>query len=294
MIFMTDSVKEKIKSGELPQITEENYYSDEINKAYMSFHTWLSLHGSLGCPACEAKAMAELNGEYGSEEKSDAFLIGGYVDACLTGTKGEFERFKKEHPEMYSTRGESKGQLKSTYKIADIMIDRCKKDKLFMAFIGGEHQDIFCAELFGCVWKCKLDSYTPHKAIVDLKTTREMHKQFYVPDFGHIDFISYYSYHHQLAIYRAIVKACMGEELPCFICPVSKSEHPEIKIVHVDDVTLFDAITEVKNSCENTELLSVWRGETEPLRCGRPDCDYCVDTEVLTAPINYKDLIAGD
>lgn len=270
------------------KVTQENYYSQEVNREYMSFHTWLNFHGCDGIIPCEAKAVAELAGEYEETEENQAFLIGSYVDSWFEGT---LEQFKEEHPELFVTRGANIGQLKSTYKVAEKMIERCQKDKLFMAYMSGEKQRIFTAEMFGCKWKCKLDSYIPGKCIVDLKTTREMHKQFYVPDIGHVDFISYYGYVYQLAIYREIVRISTGESLPCFIAAVSKSEHPEIKVIHVDDISLYDALTEVKRSCENTSLLDVWRGSVEPIRCKSPNCHYCVDTEVLTNTINYKDLI---
>lgn len=270
------------------EVTQDNYYSNEVNKEYMSFHTWLSFHGCDGVVACEARAVAELNGDYEENEENQAFLIGSYVDAWFEGT---LEQFKLEHPEMFVTRGENKGQLKATYKVAEKMIERCQKDKLFMAYMSGEKQRIFTTEMLGCKWKCKLDSYIPGKCIVDLKTTREMHKQFYVPDIGHVDFISYYGYVYQLAIYQEIVRLNTGEKLPCFIAAVSKSEHPEIKVIHIDDVSLYDALAEVKRSCENTSLLDVWRGEIEPIRCESPGCHYCIDTEILKDVINYKDLI---
>ena len=38
------------------EVTAENYYSKEVNKQYMSFHTWLSLHGCDGIIPCEEKA----------------------------------------------------------------------------------------------------------------------------------------------------------------------------------------------------------------------------------------------
>lgn len=293
MIYETEEIKKLVQAGDLPQITEDNYYSDEIAHHYMSFHRWLSFHGSLGVPGCEAKAVAELNGEY-QEEISDAFLIGGYIDAKLAGTEAELERYRQAHPEMFVTRGERKGELQAKYLICDKMIERCERDELFMAFLSGEHQAIFVAMLFGVPWCCKLDSYVPGKLISDLKSTREMHRQFYVPDFGHVDFISYYSYTHQLAIYRELVKAVTGDTLPCFVNAVSKSNHPEIKVIHIDDVSLYDAITEVKNSCEAGSLPDVWRGLIQPIRCNRPDCEYCIDTEVLKDPINYKELIMGD
>ena len=266
------------------QVTQENYYSQEVNKEYMSFHTWLSFHGCDGIVPCEARAVAE----YSDEEENEAFIIGSYVDSYFEGT---LDKFKQEHPELFVTRGENKGQLKATYKIADVMIERCKKSELFMKFMSGEKQRIFTAEMFGCKWKCKLDSYVKGKCIVDLKTTREMHKQFYVPDIGHVDFISYYGYVYQLAIYQEIVRICTGEKLPCFIAAVSKSKHPEIKVIHIDDYSLYDALSTVKLSCENTSLLDVWRGNVEPIRCESPNCNYCIDTEVLTGTINYKDLI---
>lgn len=270
------------------EVTQENYYSPEVNREYMSFHNWLLFHGCDGIPACEARAVAVMNGDYLDGKENTAFLIGSYVDSWFDGT---LDRFRAENPSLFVSKGQKKGELKAVYKIAEIMIERCSRDRLFMAYMSGEKQRIFTAEMFGCKWKCKLDSYIPGKCIVDLKTTREMHKQFYVPDIGHVDFISYYGYIYQLAIYQEIVRINTGEKLPCFIAAVSKSEHPEIKLIHVDDLSLFDALSEVRNSCENTSILDVWRGKVEPLRCGSIGCHYCIDTEVLTGTINYKDLI---
>ena len=290
MIYESNEIKALVKKGELPQITEENYHDREIDKAYMSFHTWAAFHGTLGVPACEARAVAELNGEF-EEDTSDAFLLGGYVDAALVGDEGELEKYKADHPEMFVTRGERKGELQAKYLVADKMIERCKKDALFMDSLSGEHQAILVCMMFGVPFKCKIDSLVRGKAIVDLKTTREMHKQFYIQDFGHVDFISYYGYPFQLAFYREAVKILFDETLPCFIAPVSKSEYPEIKLVHIDDVSLFDSITEIKNSLENGSLVDVWKGNIEPIRCNKPECHFCMSTEVLTEPINYKDLI---
>ena len=291
MIYETEEIKALVKKGELPQITEENYHSAEMDKAYMSFHTWASFHGTLGIPACEARALAELNGEFVEDKTSDAFLLGGYVDAALVGGEGELDQYKADHPEMFLKTGPDKGKLQKKFAIGDIMIERCKKDELFMDSVSGEHQAILVCMICGVPFKCKIDSLVRGKALVDLKTTREMHKQFYIPDFGHVDFISYYGYVYQLAFYREAVKTLFDESLPCFIAAVSKSEFPEIKLVHIDDVSLFDAWTEIKNSLENGSVVDVWKGDIEPIRCNKPDCHYCMATEVLTEPINYKDLI---
>ena len=290
MIYESDEIKALVKEGKLPQITEDNYHDPEIDKSYMSFHTWAAFHGTLGVPACEARAIAELNGEF-DENTSDAFLLGGYVDAALVGDDDELAKYKELHPEMFVTRGERKGELQAKYLVAEKMIERCKQDELFMSSLAGEHQAILVCMICGVPFKCKIDSYVHGKAICDLKTSREIHKQFYIPDFGHVDFISYYGYCFQLAFYREAVKILFGESLPCFIAVVSKSEYPEIKLVHIDDLSLYDAWTEIKNSLENGSLVEVWLGEIDPIRCNNPDCHYCMSTEVLKGPINYKDLI---
>ena len=60
----------------------------------MSFHTWLFLHGCDGKIACEAQAIAELNGEYSELEENQAFVIGGYVDAALAGDEEELNQYE--------------------------------------------------------------------------------------------------------------------------------------------------------------------------------------------------------
>lgn len=291
MVICTDEIKEMVANGELPEITDANYYDAEINKHYMSFHTWLSLHGCDGIVSCEAKAMAELNGEYVDDNDDTAFMIGSYVDAALVGAEGELDKFKQEHPEIFASTGKNKGELKTNYKMAEKMIARCRSDKKFMSYLSGLKQVIFVSMFCGVPFKCKLDSYYPHVCISDLKTTREMHKQFYKPDVGHVDFVSYYGYVFQLSIYQEVVRLVTGEKLPCVIPAVSKSNHPEIELIHVDDLALYDALTEVINSLTNTSIVDVWKGNVEPLRCESPNCHYCIDTKVLTGTINYRDLI---
>lgn len=332
MVIYSEEIEKDVKAGKLPEVTDDNYYSKEINACYLSFHTWLDFHGSPGVPACEAKARAIIEGTYVDEdEDSDAFLIGSYVDAALVGSKGELEKFKEEHAEcftktldyalpldemkeqygfMFTKKGKLKSEwtktrirqcyphlmteklsLKSQYKRAEKMIERCKKDKLFMAYLSGLHQTIFVFYFCGVPCKCKLDSYIPHKAIVDLKTTRELHKSFWVSDLGRVDFITYYDYVGQLAFYREAVRQCTGETLPTIIAAVSKKDHPEIKLISVDEFSLMDALSVIENSLTTESFEDVWHGKIEPMRCNNPDCDYCHDTEVLTETVNYRDLI---
>lgn len=261
------------------ELNEKNYYSDEANKEYMSIHQYLDFMGHMGITGCESRAVARLKGEY-SEPTTEAQLVGSYVDSHFEGTLG---RFKKEHPECYT----QKGELKANFKRANRMIERCEEDELFMQFMSGEKQKIFTANLFDCKWKCKLDSYVPHRCIVDLKTTANMHQSWRVADYGRVSFVEYWGYVLQLAIYQKLVEINTGEKLPCFIAAVSKEDEPEIAIIGIDQQSLDHAMNEIEMNMPS--VLAVKNGEVEPIRCEH--CDYCKKTRKLTKVIHFQDLI---
>lgn len=332
MVTDGKEIKALIESGSLKQITDENYHDIDINHQYLSFHTWLSLYGCDGLLKCEARAMAELNGQYKDDQADElALKIGAYVDAKLAGDENEFEKFVKSnpdifnyeksldygkasiiHPEWFTKNGNLKSVmslkkveeaepmliryqpkgLKAPYVMAERMVERCKKDPLFMGFMAGEHQRILTTELWGVPFKCKIDSFKPFGKliIVDLKTTRDMYKTFFKADIGHIDFISYYGYVYQLALYREIVYRVTGEMCDCYVCAVSKEKHPNIEVLSVDDISLNTALATIENSIKYTPLVDVWQGNIEPMRCESPNCPYCVDTKILTKITDYRDL----
>ena len=73
--------------------------------------------------------MAKLSGEW-EDPTTEAQLVGSYVDSHFEGT---LDKFKKEHPEVFT----QKGELKAQYKRAEKMIERCEQDDFFMLFMQG-------------------------------------------------------------------------------------------------------------------------------------------------------------
>lgn len=260
-------------------LTAENYYDLESDRRFLSVHQYLNFVGTLGRAGCEERALAMLNGTY-SEEPTEAMIVGSYVDAFFEGT---LEEFKKNHKEIFT----QKGELKAQYKRAEKMIERCTKDEMFMYFMSGEKQKIFTAELFGVPFKCKLDSYIPGVAIIDLKTAKSMHQAWRVEDYGYTSFPEYFGYCTQLSIYQRIVDICTGEKLPCYIAAVTKEESPEIEIIEIGQSILDDALNKVHMNLPS--VMAIRNGEIPPTRCER--CDYCKATKVLKRPISLMDLI---
>lgn len=260
-------------------LTAENYYSKEANERYMSVHQYLDFVGHMGVMGCEKRAMASLAGKY-KREMTEAMLVGSYVDSYFEGTLLEFER---DHPEIFKQNGD----LKAAYVRATKMIYRARRDKKFMKYMSGEKQVIMTGFLFGCDWKIKMDSYLPGEAIVDLKTTTDLHKAWRVRDFGYASVAEYWGYTLQMAVYQKIVEINTGKRLPCILAFITKEDSPEIKLCYIDQLTLDHSLNEIKMNMAS--VLMVKNGEAEPIPCGK--CDYCKATEPIGEVINISELI---
>lgn len=261
------------------ELNEQNYFSLEANKKYLSSTQFKMLCGSLGRPACEESAVKILNGEYEIPPSKD-MLIGSYVDAYFSGNMKDFVL---NNSEAILTKT---GTKRAEFVKADKLIKRIEQDKLFMEFLSGEPQKIFTAEMFGAEWKCKIDSYHKGKCIVDLKTVDDIYKTFWIKDFGCMNFIEYWGYTTQLAIYQKIVELNTGEKLPCYICAVDKTEHPAIEIIQIPNDKLAQELSLIEYDVKHA--LALKYGEIEPTRCGK--CNYCKDTKVLKSPIMLDEL----
>lgn len=259
------------------KLTESNYYSKEANLEYMSESLFKDFAGSYGRRGCEFCAFEKMQGRW-NDKPSDAMLIGLYVDAYVDGPEA-FEKMQDSHPELF--RGD--GTLYAKYKIAETVIRRITRDKYFMAALSGEKQKIVTGELFGRKWKGKIDSYLPHEAIVDLKVIKSLRETKYVADFGQMDFVRYWGYDIQGAVYQELVKQETGEKLPFYVAAVSKEEYPDIEVIRVPQGVLDEAMTKVWQYMPR--INSIINKDIEPERC--ETCDCCKNSRVLT---HWSDL----
>jgi hypothetical protein len=262
-------------------LTAENYYSKEANKEYMSVSQYKDFAGTYGKMACEFSAIEKLE-ERWAQKKTTPLLVGSYVDSYFEGTVGEF---KKETPEIFT----QDGGLKAPYIKADKIIERMERDPLFMMYMSGKKQVIMTAELFGTKWKIKIDSYAEGIAITDLKVVESITKPKWVRDIGYLDFIRYWGYDIQGAIYQEVVYRNTGLRLPFYIAAGTKEEEPNIEVIQVTQ----NYLDEAKNMVEMNmpRILRVKNGEVEPDRCEM--CDCCRHTKVLKRPISITNLVAG-
>jgi hypothetical protein len=143
--------------------------------------------------------------------------------------------------------------------------------------------------LFGCDWKIKMDSYLEDVAIVDLKVMASITDLKWVKDIGYLDFVRYWGYDIQGAIYQKIVEINTGKKLPFYIAAATKETEPDIRIIQITQNYLDEALSVVEANIGR--ILRVKNGEQEPDRCEL--CDCCRHHRVLKAPISILDLTVG-
>lgn len=252
-------------------LTNENYFSHEADKEYMSVSQFKTFE------ECPARAMAEINGEYIREE-STALLVGSYVDAYFSGT---LDLFKAQHPELFKR----DGSLKSEYVQAEQIIARIESDPLFMEYLIGEDQVIMTGEIEGVKVKIKVDSLHPDK-IVDLKIMKDF-EPIYKPEQGRLPWFEAWRYDLQGAVYREIVRQNTGLTLPFYLAAATKEKVTDIDVVHISDELLDYELEQFKKKVQLYDAIK--KGVVEAERCGK--CDYCKMTKVLTRPTESKEYI---
>lgn len=260
-------------------LTAENYFSREASEKYLSVSQYKDFCGTIGKVPCEAEAVAKLRGEW-KTESSTALMVGSYVDAHFEGT---LALFKAQNPGVFT----NKGDLRAEYKKAEEIINRIEQSGYFMQYMSGEKQVIMTGIIGGMEWKIKIDSYIPGKCIVDLKVMKSIKDTFWVRDAGYMDFVQYWGYDIQGAVYQEIVRQNTGLTLPFFIAAASKEKETDIEIIFIDDAHLKDKLSEVEQNVN--KIVSLKNSEYDPIRC--ETCDYCKHTKVLTKPIHYSALM---
>jgi len=263
-------------------LTANNYHSPEANQQYMSVSSYKNYL------ECEAMALASDRGEY-KRTQSNECLVGSYLHAWNEGSEA-LEEFKANTPDMFSTKGPTKGEPKSTFLFADQMIDTLQRDSFCMYMLEGLKEQIITAEMFGTMWKIKIDTLKENDSIIDLKSTKSIWElqwnAFYK---GKVSFLEQYNYFRQMAVYCEVERLASGRAtwLAPYIVAVSKESPPDKAVIDLkDDERAAHELILVEANLPR--ILQVKSGEVEPVRCGR--CAYCRATSGTTEIISYHDL----
>lgn len=273
----------------LPMVTAENYFSPEMNMAYMGSTQFKAFD------RCEAAALAELRGEY-APAASTAMLVGSYVDAYFSG---ELLVFQARHPEIFKR----DGSLKAEFAHAQDVIARMEADELYMLLMSGRKQVILTGEIAGVPFKIKIDSLLDTEtagriaerfpeaanalgmcdgALVDQKVMRSMEDVWSEEEHGKVSFVQHYGYDIQGAIYQAVE----SHMLPFILAVGTKEETPDIGALYIPDGELAAKLAEVEDRAPRYQAIK--EGRITPRRCEK--CAYCRMTKKLRGIVDYREV----
>lgn len=267
------------------ELTTTNYYSREADEQFMSYSQYKNFL------QCEAAALASLKGEY-VQPRSDALLVGSYVHAW---SENKLDEFTEQHPEMFSSKGPTKGELKSTFQHANTMIETLAGDPFCMFVLEGRKEVPLAVEMFGAPWKGKVDVLNAERGyLADLKTARNLADTEWIFSESEnknikVSWIEKYNYLMQAAIYTEMERIASGSEQrkDFLIVAVDKQDPPDHMVISLkDDTRIEDELAKIQDRLPR--ILQVKSGMAEPVRCGT--CAYCRSTKKVNKAVHYTEL----
>ena len=247
--------------------TDEKYFADKEHFSVSKYKQFMR---------CELQGMQDFG------TPSEAMKIGSFVDSYVSGTLDEFI---KNNPDIISTRGATKGSLKSAFKKAEEICEFIDNDTTIQMFLGGDCQTVVTGEIEGVPFRAKLDIYSEGIAINDLKVMQSITDR----SGNYYDFITAWRYDIQMAVYQELIYQNTGDKLPCFIVVVTKETPINSAIIQIDQHTLDLALQEVKDNVRH--YYEVWKGIEGVKGCDK--CNTCISTRLTTPIITLETLQGG-
>lgn len=245
----------------------DDYYSNESAWRYWSISQYKRFK------ECEARALAELRGDWVDERDNTALLVGNYVHSYFESEKAH-EEFKQQHAsEMISSRGATKGQFKKEFAIAEQMIEALKNDDNFMAIYQGEKEVAITGFLGGVEFKGKIDCLNVERGyFVDIKTTRGAVDDMVWNGSEKVRWFENYGYILQMSAYRTILEAIYKKPFEPILYVVTKETPSDTRAIRIQNLDAMQL--ELDELAQNiTHLDAVKKGLEKPKPCQR--CEYC-------------------
>lgn len=251
----------------------EDYYSAASARQYWSISQYKRFR------ECEARALAELEGEWEDQRDNTALLVGNMVHSYFESPEAHKKFMSENADAMISKAGKTKGQLKADFLIGQRMIERLEADKQFMEYYVGQKEVAVTGEIEGVEFKGKIDCLNVEKGyFVDIKTTKsDIDSMVWVQDEAsgrniQVRWFEAWGYILQMAAYKKMLKEQYGKEFTPVIYAVTKESTPDTRaIVFQSQEKLDYELSELSMLIKHLD--DVKKGKEEAKPCGH--CEYC-------------------
>ena len=135
----------------------KDYYSAASARRYWSISQYKRFR------ECEARALAELEGEWEDQRDNTDLLVGNMVHSYFESPEIHKKFMDENADAMISKAGKTKGQLKSDFLVGQRMIERLEADKQFMEYYIGQKEVAVTGKIEGVEFKGKMDCLNVEK-----------------------------------------------------------------------------------------------------------------------------------
>ena len=283
------------------ELTRENYYSIEANRAYMSNSQWGDWQ------KCEAAARAQhvIGGDpdrpgtvtdaggYCPPDK-DYFVLGRWMHEMVLQSPG----WRQAADDLsHLTLGRSgvmrlkKGDWNQSGELCQRMLKRWQQETDLHGLLAGEKEVMLTGSIAGIPWRCAIDSLdVPRRLVGDLKTPRSVAADWVntrldswadgSPKRVKVPWYEVHNYPRQLAgVYRYMAWLHTGEWLDPTIVAIVKYPEPVVRAYGwSEEQVKARGEWELERIKERMpRVVAVRDGDAEPTRCG--ECQYCRITD---------------
>ncbi|CAM1666045.1 PD-(D/E)XK nuclease-like domain-containing protein [Streptococcus mitis] len=251
----------------------KDYYSAASARRYWSISQYKRFR------ECEARALAELEGEWEDQRDNTALLVGNMVHSYFESPEAHKKFMDENADAMISKAGKTKGQLKADFLVGQCMIERLEADEQFMEYYVGQKEVAVTGEIEGVEFKGKIDCLNVEKGyFVDIKTTKsDIDSMVWVQDEAsgrniQVRWFEAWGYVLQMAAYKKMLKEQYGKEFTPVIYAVTKESTPDTRaIVFQSQEKLDYELSELSMLIKHLD--DVKKGKEEAKPCGH--CEYC-------------------
>ena len=251
----------------------KDYYSAASARQYWSISQYKRFR------ECEARALAELEGEWEDQRDNTALLVGNMVHSYFESPEAHKKFMDENADAMISKAGKTKGQLKADFLVGQRMIERLEADNQFMDYYVGQKEVAVTGEIEGVEFKGKIDCLNVEKGyFVDIKTTKsDIDSMVWVQDEAsgrniQVRWFEAWGYILQMAAYKKMLEDQYGKEFTPVIYAVTKETTPDTRaIVFQSQEKLDYELSELSMLIKHLD--DVKKGKEEAKPCGH--CEYC-------------------
>lgn len=253
-------------------LNRDNYHSPQVKRKY------LSSSDVKQAIKCEFAWKAYRTGHMQEDEDKEAFKQGNLFEVMLSGTDEEIRLFQENNFDMFSSRGETKGELKSAYRSVMDCVESVQRQPFLMDIIrNSRKQVIMTGKILGLPFRVMCDLIYTDGSVYDLKCMKSFNREWSIRAETFVEWYEAWNYPVQLWIYKEIAEQ-NGLTVPNVGLIAGSKQNADVQALRFGN----DLIAQAKADAlyEIERMKDILNG-AEPMRC--ESCKACVKSRIINA-----------